>query len=354
MENLQVFDLNYYNINNKPFIDKIVETLHKTGILIVRDPLIDTYENDKFIDLMEKYYEQPYDVKMLDARPELSYQVGVTPEKVEKSTCSQDKECIENLKLIPIEDRPTIHTSEDPKWRYMWKIGNHNSDLKNIIPNNFQDNWEMIMNRWGNNLLDVVFKVTEIIEKGLVLEHGELTNRLNGGHHLLAPTGVDVLNNSNLNTVYASYHKDISFFTIHGKSRFPGLYVWLRNGKKMKVKIPDGCLLLQVGEQLEWLTGGYFLSGYHEVICDQSTLESLKKAQHNGKSTWRVSSTLFSHVDKNKFLEPLSHKYTIDTNVQKLYKKITAGEYIKNELSKIKLSKYSTSNFKNDVSGFCM
>ena len=34
--------------------------------------------------------------------------------------------------------------------------------------------------------------------------------------------------------------------TIHGKSRFPGLYIWTRDGQKLPVRVPDGCLLLQV------------------------------------------------------------------------------------------------------------
>jgi hypothetical protein len=39
---------------------------------------------------------------------------------------------------------------------------------------------------------------------------------------------------------------DLNFLTIHGKSRFPGLFVWSREGKKLNVKVPHGCLLLQV------------------------------------------------------------------------------------------------------------
>ena len=34
----------------------------------------------------------------------------------------------------------------------------------------------------------------------------------------------------------------------------------------MGVKVPDGCLLVQAGEQLEYLTGGHVVAGYHEVI----------------------------------------------------------------------------------------
>ena len=53
--------------------------------------------------------------------------------------------------------------------------------------------------------------------------------------------------------------------TLHGKSRFPGLYVWLRDGRRVAVRVPDGCLFLQAGRQLEWLTGGHVVAGMHEV-----------------------------------------------------------------------------------------
>jgi len=43
-----------------------------------------------------------------------------------------------------------------------------------------------------------------------------------------------------------AWNTDLNFLTIHGRSRFPGLYVWTREGKKILVKVPPKCLLLQV------------------------------------------------------------------------------------------------------------
>lgn len=37
--------------------------------------------------------------------------------------------------------------------------------------------------------------------------------------------------------------------------------------RKMPVAVPDGCLLVQAGKQLERLTGGHVLAGFHEVRC---------------------------------------------------------------------------------------
>ena len=68
-----------------------------------------------------------------------------------------------------------------------------------------------------------------------------------------------------MGTALAGYHYDLNFLTIHGKSRFPGLYVWLRNGKRVPVKVPPGHLIVQAGKQIEYLTAGHVLAGFHEV-----------------------------------------------------------------------------------------
>ncbi len=66
--------------------------------------------------------------------------------------------------------------------------------------------------------------------------------------HKLAPTGSNLLKHE-VGTVFAGLHYDYNFLTIHGKSRFPGLFIWLKNGQKLEVKLSDGDLLLQAGKQ---------------------------------------------------------------------------------------------------------
>lgn len=85
------------------------------------------------------------------------------------------------------------------------------------------------------------------------------------GPHKLAPTGSD-LTKYDVGTVFAGYHYDFNFLTIHGKARYPGLFAWLRTGERFTVSVPEGHLLLQAGKQFEYLTGGYINNGYHEVI----------------------------------------------------------------------------------------
>jgi hypothetical protein len=61
----------------------------------------------------------------------------------------------------------------------------------------------------------------------------------------------------------------------------------------------------------EWITGGYVLAGFHEVIYTQATKDAVEQVKKENELTekpkilWRVSSTLFSHLRYNVDLSPL-------------------------------------------------
>ena len=134
------------------------------------------------------------------------------------------------------------------------------------------------MNKWGHKLLDGCTVISEMAALGFGLDKSAFTERLDGGAHLLAPTGSDLQKND-IGAIFAGFHYDISFLTIHGKSRFPGLYIWLRDGQKLKVTVPDGCLLMQAGLTFEKITGGYVLAGLHEVIYTDETKQKYEEAK---------------------------------------------------------------------------
>jgi hypothetical protein len=70
--------------------------------LVVRDPRVTLHHNERFLDMMERYFGQPADVKLHDARPEVSYQVGATPEFTETPKCSTDAECLDMIDRVPL------------------------------------------------------------------------------------------------------------------------------------------------------------------------------------------------------------------------------------------------------------
>ena len=143
-------------------------------------------------------------------------------------------------------------------------------------------------------MIDGCNTVAQMAAVGMGLERNIFTEMMKRGPHKLAPTGSDLVR-FKPGTVFAGFHYDFNFLTIHGKSRYPGLFAWLRTGERFTVSVPEGHLLLQAGKQFEWITGGYINCGYHEVIYTPQVEEKRDEAIKAGRIPWRVSSTLFSH-----------------------------------------------------------
>lgn len=75
----------------------------------------------------------------------------------------------------------------------------------------------------------------------------------------------------------------------------------------MKIKVLVGCLLIQAGKQIEWLTTGECMAGMHKVIVTNRTTDAITLALEKNCSLWRVSSTLFAHIASDAILKPLGH-----------------------------------------------
>lgn len=54
---------------------EVSRCLRETGALLVKDPRCSAEDNDRFIDMMEKYFERPEQFKRLQERRHLHYQV---------------------------------------------------------------------------------------------------------------------------------------------------------------------------------------------------------------------------------------------------------------------------------------
>lgn len=323
----------------------IAQSLHETGCVIVRDPRVTMDDNDRFLDMMERYFSQSREAKKPEERPNLFYQVGVTPEGVEVPRFLGDPQALSEVKGLPPEHRPVIPSGPDPKWRFFWRVGprpkeTHFAELnaEAVVPkgDGFTD-WREVMDGWGGKLLDSLEVVAGCAAVGFGFDSNVFVDMMRNGPHLLGPTGIDLGTHCREGACFAGYHYDLNFLTIHGKSRFPGLHVWLRNGHRVPVSVPAGCLLVQAGKQMEWLTGGYVRAGMHEVVCSEATVKAVERAKALCRSLWRVSSTVFGHIASDQVLEPLG-KFLEETTRQQ-YCAVAAGEYVKNELEVIRLKK---------------
>lgn len=288
----------------------MVEALHKYGAALVLDPRVSVGVNETYLDMMERYFGQSEGIIAQDERPLVFHQVGVSPRCLEQP---RDFRSIA-ARMLPI-DRPTILPLDyagEPKRRFFWPLGSRpvstdfpvlNQTGELVVPAAFTGEWANTMNNWGNMMLQAVATVLSMVELGTGLKPGFFVQLMNNAPHLLAPNGVKLEEQGQLGTVYNAFHTDLNLLTIHGPSRFPALRIWLRDNRVVTVKVPKGYLLVQVGEQLEWLSGGYFLAGYHEVVCLPETLQAMRVAHAEGRPSIRSSSTVFAHSASDQWLE---------------------------------------------------
>lgn len=328
---------------------KAVDILHKTGIMILKDPRVDEQENEDFLDMMERYYESRGKIyysggKLEESNPEAGYQTGVLEELQERARNHESTINKYYPHTRPVTPQPP---PKDKKWRYMWRVGgkaevsNNRILPDNKIPHDFPG-WEERMDRFGSILMESCYTASEIVAVGLGVPQSTFRSRMEGGTQLLGPTGSDLDKYNRVGDVLAGFHYDISFLTIHGKSRFPGLFIWLRNGEKIAVKVPKGCFLLQAAKQLEIMTAGYIYAGYHEVVVTEETLRAAEEARKEGRSRWRVSSTMFSAIRYDEILKPLdiykdsvvSYNHQADYNK---YPPILSSLQVEEELKAIEL-----------------
>ena len=346
-----IIDLDHYLANTasgaQETCSRLASILRKQSFVVVRDPRVSAADNDRYLDMMERYFSQPEEVLRQDERPEVYYQVGV----------SKDQEKPRNhrpfISAMPVDYWPHITPADyagDPRWRFFRNLGEPppqtafpklNAQLTPVIPAGFEAEWAQTMDAWGNKLLTSTFTIAEMLAVAKNLPPDTFTKNFQYAPHLIAPNGVHV-DKYPEGTVFNGFHYDFNWGTTHGRSRFPGLRAWSRSGEPFVVSVPPGHLLFQVAKQLEWQTGGYFRAGFHEVVNLPQTIEAAKKAVQERRPPIRVSSTVFGHVASDvkltvlKEFLPANHYWP---RIKEMYPPILAGDQVLQELEAIGLKK---------------
>lgn len=280
---------------------RLVNILHKQSFVIVYDPRVSNVDNDRYLDMMERYFSQSEKQLRKDERPKLHYQVGVSK--------GQEKPRDHRAYISTMRPEHWPHITPpnykgDPRWRFFRNLGKPPSKTKfpklnaqrtPVIPKGFEGEWAKTMDTWGEKMLASVFTIAEMMAEAFGLPKSTFTKKFAHAPHLIAPNGVNLLDYPE-GTVFNGFHYDLNWGTIHGRSRFPGLRVWPRDGAPFTVRVPKGALLFQVAKQLEWQTGGYFRAGFHEVVNLPDTVKAAQEAARTGRPPIRVSSTVFAHV----------------------------------------------------------
>ena len=82
------------------------------------------------------------------------------------------------------------------------------------------------------------------------------------------------------------------------------------------------------------------MAGFHEVVVTPNTVSTIEKRKLAKQSLWRVSSTLFSHIQSDHELSPLGHFSTEESRAR--FPPILTGNQVRKELQAIALDKSVT------------
>ncbi|KAI0847188.1 Clavaminate synthase-like protein [Daldinia vernicosa] len=375
---LPVIDLDIYRNNpaTSPEVQeeclRAARALATHGALVLHDSRVSESDNEAFLDLLEDYFAQPAALLQRDERPELGYQVGVTLENTEKPKCAVDEPCLRVIERLAPEERPLDISGHqpDPKCRFFWRMGAAapyvtqfpGLNAENVIPDapEIKKRWTPVMETWGKSMKSAVSGLAEMAAVGMGLPAETFTDAGLYGPHLLAPTASDLEKYGQKDTILAGFHTDLNFLTIHGRSRYPGLHIWARNtGRRIAVNIPrpsasssGSYLLVQAGKQLEHLTGGLVKAGYHEVVVNSSTLNTVatRRREYPDRPLVRISSTFFWHLSSDYDLTPIPALATRARDVRAAnfnlgrdegdeieYAPMKVGQQVQNELKHIAL-----------------
>ncbi|MDO8625928.1 MAG: hypothetical protein Q7K39_00515 [Candidatus Magasanikbacteria bacterium] len=345
---IETIDLARYIERGKSLDDcrRLAYSLAATSVVIVRDPRVESNFQLEYRRMLDEYFRQPREVLQRDGRPEHHWQVGI-------STREQPRDHRALIANLPLELWPHIPPlgHEDDRYHFMRRVGPRPAHTKfpalnapDVVPAGFEGRWERNMDRWGAQMLASVETIAEMLALAYNLPPNTFTKHFRYAPHLLAPNGV-VLDNVTLGQIFNAFHYDFNWGTIHGAASYPGLRIWLRDWQPLVVRVPPGCLLFQVGKQLEWQSGGYLRAGFHEVVALPEMLAALKEVRaqrgyDRSQVKVRSSSTVFVHVASDRFLQVhghflRAHPPAVRRQILRLYPRILAGEMSNLELEAI-------------------
>ncbi len=349
---IPVIDLTHYlgkeRISSQETAQAVFRSLLTYSAVIVKDPRVTPEDFSGCHDLLRKYFNQPRSALLPDVHPEFHHQVGLSLEGAE----GWRRSLLERARNLAPEHQPHIPPPDyagDPKLRFFIRLGearqlsvNDPLNQPPVIPAAFKDSWQRVMSSWGEKLLRTGEIVLEMIEKVLDLAPGRLREMTVGAPHLFGPNAANLDVLSTPGTIVNAYHYDLNALSIHRSANFPRmLRIWLRNGTSVWVVVPAGYILVQIGQQIEWITGGLLTAGMHEVVVTKEGLEARQKSDN----PWRISSPCFMHFASEYMLNILPEararlKLTDQEWAERLrrYPPILVREQVERELYEIGLA----------------
>lgn len=277
---------------------------------------------DYFIKEMEKYFSQPSEKKYYDCSPDRYWQSGYIPAYMYRPPNT------DNLYFSDNNDYPYESLSTDNNEKYSWKLYKNLNESKQYFtePDTCVPNNNKKLNNFGICIYDKIESILTKLSIGLGIDDDFLTNIIKDGPSTLSTFCYDVIDRKH-NRSAKGYSNELSLITVFCPSVYNHINIWTTNTrKKISVTIPDNCILIQAGLQLEYLTGGTIQAGYNEIVISNDI-----DRKSNNYSTLNIIPTLNIQCN-NKCQLSIIDKFN-NNKVISEYPSINKGEWLKNELT---------------------
>lgn len=297
----------------------IREAFGRYGLIYIRNHGLSGAEVDTWYDQFRAFTRRSTEEKQRLSTGHIWYQRGWTPPNTEKAVVAEGqpdfKEC---YFAAPMPSAPVMQ--EQYPEIYADNVWPDDVAGTGFDATRFRELYLSV----GTKLHEVGVELLRGSALALDLARDTFTELLDGGPHVTRILHYLPLSAAQVNTgiLWGEEHTDFNLLTMLPGGRFydtdgkacarpddkSGLFLRTRadeanpNGTLLRGRPPEGCIIAQVGQQLEILTGGVFLATPHVVtppgVPDFS----------------RMSSAHFIHVHSNRALAPLARFENAETN----------------------------------------
>ncbi len=289
----------------------IREAFGTYGLVYVQNHGVDTRALERFYDAFGEFIARPEAAKRPYGRADIWYQRGWTPPNTEVAVAGNGQPDFKECYFAAPYSTDERSTLEFPQIY-----------PDNVWPSDAPPYFQEGLLGLGRSLHEAGLKLLRGAAVALGLPETTFAALCDKGPHVTRALQYLPLTPAQVNTdiVWGEEHTDFNLLTLLPGGRFlnpegrpapkpddkSGLYLRTRatpsepNGRLVRGTAPTGCIVAQVGQQLEILTGGTFLATPHVITAP-------------GVPGWqRQSSAHFMHVHTSTVLFPLEKLRTLE------------------------------------------
>lgn len=292
------------------FVSTVGDALTDLGFFSVEDHGVDMKLIDKAYSIAAEFYELPEDKKLKYENLAIKGQRGYT---------SYGREHAKDSKAADLKE--------------FWHVGRDLSPghpLNKIYPENI---WPTEIPEFKTVFLELYRQIEQCamtLLEACALYLGEPTNRFtsiaeNGNSILRVIHYPPVPTNRDPASIRAGAHEDINLITLLCEATSGGLELLQRDGTWRAIHALKGQIVCDTGDMIQNLTNGVLKSTTHRVVNPDNSRER------------RFSMPFFMHPRAEASLNPLESCIKRQGG-KKLYRDITAGEYLMERLKEIGLN----------------